>query len=51
MLQVVIDFITLKSEVNNLNITKLANVPTSLSNLKTKVGDSYDGNQKLVFWT
>ena len=33
------DFIALKTEVDNLNINKLVNVPTGLNNLKTKVHD------------
>ena len=33
------DFIALKAEVDKRNINKLANVPTSLNNLKTKVDD------------
>ena len=32
------DFITLKAEVNKLDINKLLNVPTSLNILKTRVG-------------
>ena len=30
------DFITLKAEVNNLDINKLAHVPNSVNNFKTK---------------
>ena len=30
-------FITLKAEVNNLDINKLVNVPNSVHNFKTKV--------------
>ena len=33
------DFITLKAEVDKLDINKLVNVPTSLNNLKAKVYD------------
>ena len=33
------DFITLKAEVDKLNISKLVNVPTILNNVKTKVDD------------
>ena len=33
------DFITLKAEVDKLDITKLVNVPSSQNNLKTKVDD------------
>ena len=33
------DFISLKAEVDKLDINKLTNVPTSLNNLKTKVND------------
>ena len=32
-------FIFLKSEVDNLDINKLVNAPTSLNNLKTRVDD------------
>ena len=42
------DFIPLKAEVDKLNINKLVNVPTSLNNLKTKVGDSDLGKLKTV---
>ena len=31
-----LDFIALKTEVDNLNINKLVNVPISLNNSKTK---------------
>ena len=33
------DFIALKAEVDELDINKLNNVPTSLNNLKTKIDD------------
>ena len=33
------DFITLKAEVDKLNISKLVNVPAILNNVKTKVDD------------
>ena len=33
------DFIALKAEVDELDINKLVNVPTSMNNLKTKVDD------------
>ena len=33
------DLIALKAEIGKLDINKLANVPTSLYNLKTKVDD------------
>ena len=33
------DFITLKAEVDKLDINKLVNVPTTLNNLKAKVDD------------
>ena len=37
------DFVALKAEVDQLDINKLANVPTSLNNLKTKVDDLHVG--------
>ena len=40
------DFITLKAEVEKIDITKLSNVPTSLNNLKTKVDDLDVGKLK-----
>ena len=43
-----IDFITLKAEVDKLDINKLVNVPTSLNNLKTKVNDLDVGKLKTV---
>ena len=42
------DFITLKAEVDKLDINKLTNVPTSLNNLKIKVGDLDVGKLKTV---
>ena len=42
------DFITLKAEVDKLDINKLTNVPTSLNNLKTKVDDLDVGKLKTV---
>ena len=42
------DFVALKAEVDKLDINKLVNVPTSLNNLKTKVGDSDVGTLKTV---
>ena len=42
------DFITLKAEVDKLDINKLVNVPTSLNNLKTKVNDLGVGKLKTV---
>ena len=33
------DFITLKAEVDKLNIAELVNIPSGLNNLKTKVDD------------
>ena len=42
------DFISLKAEVDKLDIIKLTNVPTSLNNLKSKVGDSDVGKLKIV---
>ena len=40
--------IALKAEVNKLDIKKLANVLTSLSNLKTKIDDLHVGELKTV---
>ena len=42
------DFVTLKAEVDKLDINKLVNVPTSLNNLKTKVDDLDVGKLKVV---
>ena len=42
------NFISLKAEVDKLDIIKLTNVPTSLNNLKAKVGDSDVGKLKIV---
>ena len=42
------DFIALNAEVDKLDINKLANVPTSLNNLKTKVYDLDVGKLKTV---
>ena len=42
------DFITLKAEVDKLDINKLVDVPTSLNNLKTKVDDLDVGKLKTV---
>ena len=42
------DFISLKAEVDKLDINKLVNVPTSLNKIKTKVGDSDVGKLKTV---
>ena len=39
-------FIALKAEIDKLDINKLANVPTSLNNLKRKVDDLDDGKLK-----
>ena len=33
------DFVALKAKVDKLDINKLVNVPTSLDNLKTRIGD------------
>ena len=41
-------FIALKAEVDKLEINKLANVPNSLNNLKTKVNDLDVGELKTV---
>ena len=38
----------MNSEVDKLDINKLANVPTSLNNLKTKVDDLDAGKLKTV---
>ena len=35
------DFISMKTEVDKLDINELVNVPTSMNNLKTKVDDLY----------
>ena len=40
------DFIALKAEADKLDINKLANVPTTLHNLKTKVDDLDVGKLK-----
>ena len=40
------NFIALKADVDKLDINKLVNVPTTLSNLKTKVDDFDVGNAK-----
>ena len=40
------DFIVLKPEADEPDINKLANVPTSLKNLNTKVDDLDDGKVK-----
>ena len=42
------DSISLKAEVDKLDINKLTNVPTSLNNLKTKVDDLDVGKLKTV---
>ena len=42
------DFITLKAEVDKLDINKQTNVLTSLNNLKIRVGDADVGKLKLV---
>ena len=42
------DFIALKAEVGKLDLNKLANFPTSLNNLKTKVDDLDVGKSKTV---
>ena len=42
------DFIALKAEVDKLDINKLVNVPTSLSNLKTEIDDLDVGKLKTV---
>ena len=42
------DFIALKAEVDQLDMNKLTNVPTSLNNLKTKVDDVDVGKLKIV---
>ena len=42
------DFIALKAEVEKRDIDKLVNVPTSLSNSKTKVDDLDVGKLKTV---
>ena len=42
------DFIALKAEVDKLGINKLVNAPTSLNDLKTKVGDLDVGKLKTV---
>ena len=38
----------MKAEVDKLDINKMANVSTSLGNLKTKVGDLGVGKLKIV---
>ena len=40
------DFISLKAEVNKIEITKMTNVPTSLNNLKTNVDNLDVGKLK-----
>ena len=42
------NFIALKAEVGKLDINKLANVPTSLNDFKTKVDDLGFGKLKTV---
>ena len=42
------NFIALKAEVGKLDINKLANVPTSLNDFKTKVHDLGFGKLKTV---
>ena len=42
------NFIALKAEVGKLDINKLANVPTSLNDFKTKVEDLGFGKLKTV---
>ena len=42
------NFIVLKAEVGKLDINKLANVPTSLNDFKTKVDDLGFGKLKTV---
>ena len=42
------DFITLKDEVDKLEINDVTNVPTSLNNLKTKLDDLDGGKLKTV---
>ena len=42
------DFISLKVEVDKLDINNLVNVATSLNNLKTKVDDLYVGKLKTI---
>ena len=42
------DFIALKAEVDQLDINKLTNVPTSLKNLKTKKDDLDVGKLKSI---
>ena len=42
------DFISLKAEVDKLDINKLNNVPTGLNNLKTKANDLDVGKSKTV---
>ena len=42
------DFISLKPEVDKLDINKLVNVSTGLNNLKTKVDDLDVGKLKIV---
>ena len=42
------DFLALKFEVDKLYINKPVNVPTNLSNLKTKVDDLDVGKLKVV---
>ena len=42
------DFIALNAEVDKLDVNKLANVPTSLNNLKTKADDLDVGKLKTV---
>ena len=42
------DFIALKADVDQLDINRLTNIPTSLNNLKTKVDDLDVGKLKTV---
>ena len=42
------DYIAQKTEVDILDINKVTNVPTNVSNLKTKLGDFDVGNLKTV---
>ena len=41
-------FVSLKAEIDKLDINKLVNVPTSLNNFKTKADDLYVGRLKIV---
>ena len=42
------NFIALKAEYDKLDINKIANVPTTLNSLKTKVDDLHVGKLKTV---